>query len=203
MMNEFLAALLSIAAAYLIGAVPFGMLFTKAFSGADVRTVGSGNIGATNVLRAAGKKAAILTLLADALKGFAPAFVVHSVTADAAATALAGAAAVVGHNFPVYLRFKGGKGIATGFGVMLAISPLIGLSCLIIWLISALLWKYSSLAGLLAFAAYPVLLFLTSDPVERPYGVLSLFLFGLIYIRHRENIKRLLAGTEPKIGQKK
>jgi glycerol-3-phosphate acyltransferase PlsY len=201
-MNVYVYTPLSIAAAYLIGAIPFGLLFTRAFSGADVRTVGSGNIGATNVLRAAGKKAAVLTLLADALKGFAPVFIVHALTSDSTATALSGAAAVVGHNFPVYLNFKGGKGIAAGFGVMLAVAPLIGLLCLLVWLAASLLWKYSSLAGLLAFAAYPVLTFLFSNSFEQAYGALSLFFFALIYYRHRENIKRLLAGTEPKIGRK-
>jgi acyl phosphate:glycerol-3-phosphate acyltransferase len=201
-MNPCLYTPLSIVAAYLIGAVPFGLLFTRAFSGADVRTVGSGNIGATNVLRAAGKKAAVLTLLADALKGFAPVFVVQAIFNDSIAAALSGAAAVVGHNFPLYLKFKGGKGIATGFGVMLAVAPLIGLLCLIIWAASALVWRYSSLAGLLAFAGYPVMTFIIADPVERSYGALSVFLFILIYYRHRENIKRLLAGTEPKIGRK-
>lgn len=201
-MNACVYTILSIAAAYLVGSVPFGLLFTKAFSGIDIRTTGSGNIGATNVLRAAGKKAAALTLLADALKGFAPVFIVHALLNDSTATALSGAAAVVGHNFPLYLKFKGGKGIATGFGVMLAVAPLIGLLCLVIWIAAALLWKYSSLAGLLAFAGYPLMTFLLSDAFERSYGALSLFLFALIYYRHRENIARLLAGTEPKIGRK-
>jgi glycerol-3-phosphate acyltransferase PlsY len=194
--------ILPVLISYLIGAVPFGLLFTRLFSGTDVRSVGSGNIGATNVLRAAGKKAAVLTLLADALKGYLPVFIIHLMFGDDVTTALAAAAAILGHNFPVYLKFKGGKGVATSFGVVLAVSPWIGLICLSAWLIAAILWRYSSLSALIAFACYPLLTFLTSPPPARPYGVLSLFVFGMIYYRHRENIKRLLAGTESKIGKK-
>jgi len=187
---------------YLLGAVPFGLLFTRLFSNIDVRSVGSGNIGATNVLRASGKKAAILTLLADALKGFIPVLVVKTLLQDDVATALCGAAAILGHNFPVYLKFKGGKGVATGYGIMLAVAPWIGLVCLLVWLATALLFRYSSLSGLVSFACYPLLTFLTNSHLSQAYGLLSLFLFGLIYYRHRENIKRLLAGEEPKIGKK-
>jgi glycerol-3-phosphate acyltransferase PlsY len=194
--------ILSIIASYLIGAVPFGLLFTRLFSGIDVRNVGSGNIGATNVLRAAGKKAAALTLLADALKGYIPVFIIRMLFADDMTTALAAAAALLGHNFPVYLKFKGGKGVATSFGVVLAVSPWIGAVCLLAWLIAALLWRYSSLSALVAFACYPLLTMFAPSPPARPYGVLSLFVFGMIYYRHRENIKRLLAGTESKIGKK-
>jgi acyl phosphate:glycerol-3-phosphate acyltransferase len=203
MHDDLITLLVFTAASYLLGAVPFGLLITRIFSGTDVRNVGSGNIGATNVMRAAGKGAAVLTLLADALKGFAPVCLAQAITGNSLVTALCGAAAVLGHNFPLYLDFKGGKGIATGFGVMLAISPVIGAVCLCVWLVAALIWKYSSLAGLLSFAAYPILVFFTIDRFNRPVSVLSVFLFTLIYIRHRENIKRLLSGTESKIGQKK
>jgi glycerol-3-phosphate acyltransferase PlsY len=194
--------LLLIAASYLLGAVPFGLLFSNLFSGVDVRTVGSRNIGATNVLRSAGKTAAILTLLADMLKGVVPVVVARHFFAGEAITAFAGAAAIIGHNFPVYLGFRGGKGVATGFGVMLGVTPLIGLFCLLTWLGAAYLWKYSSLSALCAFAAYPALT-IALYPQSRPLGALSLFIAGLIYVRHRENIKRLLAGTEPKIGEKR
>ncbi len=199
---NFLLQILSIGASYLLGAIPFGLVFTRLFAGIDVRTIGSGNIGATNVLRASGKKAAVLTLLADALKGYLPVLLVHSFFHSDLTTVLAGAAAVLGHNFPVYLGFKGGKGVATSFGVVLAVAPLTGLACLLIWLFSAMIWRYSSLAALLAFAGYPVMTFAISSPPEQTYGTLSLFIFALIYIRHRENIKRLLSGTEPKIGKK-
>ncbi|HXY53788.1 MAG TPA: glycerol-3-phosphate 1-O-acyltransferase PlsY [Nitrospirota bacterium] len=186
---------------YLIGAVPFGLLFGKMFSNIDVRSVGSGNIGATNVLRAAGKKAAVLTLLADCLKGALPVLAVKFLFQDDTATGLSGAAAVLGHNYPIYLAFKGGKGVATSFGVVLAVTPLIGLTCLITWLIVALIWRYSSLAALIAFALFPVFTFIAYHG-SRPLGLLSLFVFGMIYYRHRENIRRLISGTEPKIGQK-
>jgi glycerol-3-phosphate acyltransferase PlsY len=186
---------------YLIGAVPFGLFFSKMFSNIDVRSVGSGNIGATNVLRAAGKKAAVLTLLADCLKGVLPVLVVKFMFQDDTITGLSGAAAVLGHNYPIYLAFKGGKGVATSFGVVLTVAPWIGLACLITWLIIALIWRYSSLSALIAFALFPVITFI-AYPGSRPLGLLSLFVFGMIYYRHRENIKRLLAGTEPKIGQK-
>jgi glycerol-3-phosphate acyltransferase PlsY len=171
------------------------------FSNIDVRSVGSGNIGATNVLRAAGKKAAVLTLLADCLKGLLPILVVKFMFQDDTISGLSGAAAVLGHNYPVYLAFKGGKGVATSFGVVLAVAPWIGLACLITWLIVALIWRYSSLSALIAFSLFPVFSFI-AYPGSRPLGLLSLFVFGMIYYRHRENIKRLLAGTEPKIGQK-
>jgi glycerol-3-phosphate acyltransferase PlsY len=199
-MDELLV-LLFLIGSYLLGAVPFGMVYARFLSGVDVRSVGSGNIGATNVLRAAGKSAAVLTLLSDGLKGAAPVLLANHVLAGDWPAVLCGAAAVLGHNFPVYLRFKGGKGVATSLGVVLGVSPLIGLACLVIWLASALLWKYSSLAALSAFAAYPLMTFgFLAD--RRPLGLLSVFLSGLIYLRHRENIKRLLAGSEPRIGRK-
>jgi glycerol-3-phosphate acyltransferase PlsY len=192
----------AIVLAYLIGAIPFGLLFTKVFSGVDVRSVGSGNIGATNVLRAAGKKAAVFTLLADCLKGLVPVLIVRLVLRDDALVVLTGIAAVLGHNFPVYLGFRGGKGVATSYGVILAATPLLGLICLLIWLGSALVWRYSSLSALISFLAYPFLVF-SQFPESKALGALALFLAGMIYFRHRENIKRLVAGTESKIGQKK
>lgn len=193
-----IAAVLS----YLIGAIPFGLLITRMIGGVDVRTVGSGNIGATNVLRASGKKAALATLLADCAKGLLPVLAASGLVQNAWAPATCGIAAVIGHNFPVFLSFRGGKGVATGFGVALALTPWFGLTILLIWLASAVLWKYSSLAALAAYAAYPAMVFsLRSE--ERPLQIVSLFLFSMIYYRHRENIKRLLAGDEPKIGQKK
>lgn len=192
---------LYILGSYLLGAVPFGLLFSRLLGRVDVRTVGSGNIGATNVLRAAGKKAAILTLLADALKGLLPVLgTAHFLPGEPAIAVGAGVAAVIGHNFPVYLAFKGGKGVATSFGVILAAAPWTGLVCLMAWLVSAVIWRYSSLAALIAFALYPIITFAAAGG-DRLQGVLSVFLFGMIYFRHRENIRRLLAGEEPKIGR--
>ena len=188
--------------AYLLGAVPFGLFIAKALAGIDVRTVGSGNIGATNVLRAAGARAAVLTLLADCLKGVIPVLLAGTFFPHTPVAVLAGMAAIVGHNYPVYLGFKGGKGVATSLGVVLAASPWLGLLCLATWLVAAIIWRYSSLSALAAFAVYPLATFATRSG-DAPQGALSLFVFGMIYYRHRENIKRLLAGTEPKIGQKK
>ncbi len=200
-MSHELVVILVVTLSYLLGAVPFGLLFSKLFSNIDVRTVGSGNIGATNVLRAAGKKAAAFTLFADCCKGLLPVLAVQFLFHDITLASLSGAAAVLGHNFPIYLRFKGGKGVATSYGVVLATAPWIGLTCLIAWLLAAAVWRYSSLSALLSFVLYPVLtIALYRD--SRPMGLLSLFIFGMIYYRHRENIKRLIAGTEPKIGQK-
>jgi glycerol-3-phosphate acyltransferase PlsY len=116
---------------------------------------------------------------------------------------LCGVAAILGHNFPVYLKFKGGKGVATSYGVVLAVAPWIGLFTLLVWVLSAVIWRYSSLSALISFACYPLMTFFISPPSERSYAALSLFVFGMIYFRHRENIKRLLIGTEPKIGEKR
>ncbi len=185
---------------YLIGAIPFGLLFTRWFSDIDVRTVGSGNIGATNVLRAAGKKAALLTLLADCLKGLLPVLAIRLLLNDEYTSLLSGAAALLGHTFPIYLGFKGGKGVATSFGVALALTPLAGLASLITWAVAAFIWRYSSLAALTAFTLYPLYTF-TLYPSQH-LRLLSLFLFAMIYAKHRENIKRLIAGTESKIGKK-
>lgn len=187
--------------AYLVGAIPFGLLFGKALGGVDVRAVGSGNIGATNVLRAAGKKAAILTLIADCLKGLFPVLLAATLFSAELITVLSGVAAILGHNFPIYLRFKGGKGVATSFGVVLAVAPGTGLVCLITWAATAVFWKYSSLSALIAFTLYPFVTIAVHGE-SKPQGFLSLFVFGMIYYRHRENIKRLIAGTESKIGQK-
>ncbi len=202
LMSHELITFFAILSAYLLGAVPFGLFFTKLFSGIDVRTIGSKNIGATNVLRAAGKKAAFLTLLADILKGYLPVIIVHLLFRNDVTTALAGVAAILGHNFPVYLRFRGGKGVATSFGTVLAVSPWIGLVCLLAWGTAAFIWRYSSLSALVAFACYPALTYLAATADSKPYEALSLFIFGMIYYRPREIIKRLLAGTEPKIGEK-
>ncbi len=199
-MSYELIIILAVTLSYLLGAVPFGLLFSRLFSNVDVRTVGSGNIGATNVLRAAGKKAAALTLVADCLKGLLPVLVVKFLFHDDALVSLSGAAAILGHNFPVYLGFKGGKGVATSYGVILAVAPLIGLACLAVWLLAAFVWRYSSLSALLSFAFYPAITFIMRTD-SKPLALLSLFIFGMAYLRHRENIKRLIAGTEPKIGR--
>lgn len=198
---ELLVDVLLVFSAYLLGAVPFGLLVTRLLSGVDVRSVGSGNIGATNVLRAAGKKAAVLTLIADCLKGAVPVLLARVLQAGEVLPVMTGMAAVLGHNFPVYLRFKGGKGVATSYGAILALTPWTGAACLALWLAAALLWRYSSLSALISFGAYPFLVF-AFFPGSRPLGVFAMFLAAMIYVRHRENIRRLLEGSETKIGAK-
>ena len=185
----------------LVGAIPFGLFFAKAVGGVDVRTVGSGNIGATNVLRAAGKKAALLTLLADCLKGLIPVLLASTLFPGELLSVLSGVAAILGHNYPIYLKFKGGKGVATSFGVVLAVAPGTGLICLLAWAAAAAIGKYSSLSALISFALYPLITF-TLHGDSKPQAFLSLFVFSMIYYRHRENIRRLISGTETKIGQK-
>jgi glycerol-3-phosphate acyltransferase PlsY len=141
-------------------------------------------------------------LFADCLKGLGPVLAVQFLFHNDSLTAVCGAAAILGHNFPVFLHFKGGKGVATSYGVILAIAPWIGLICLVLWLLAALVWRYSSLAALLSFACFPLLIIGVAE-LPRAFGLLSLFMFAMIYYRHRDNIRRLLAGTEPRIGSTK
>jgi glycerol-3-phosphate acyltransferase PlsY len=181
---------------YLCGSVPFGLVLTRAAGLGDIRTVGSGNIGATNVLRTGNKKIAALTLLCDALKGFVPVFAAASwITHEAALAAAAGA--VAGHLFPVWLRFKGGKGVATFIGVTFGFDWRIGLTFLALWLAIALLFRISSLSALLAAAASPLVAWvLGRGEFVVPLAILAI----VVWWRHSANIKRLMAGDEPKIS---
>ena len=181
---------------YLLGSIPFGLVFTRAAGLGDIRRVGSGNIGATNVLRAGGKALAAATLLADGGKGAAAVLLAGWAWGPAAA-AWAGLAAVLGHLFPVWLRFRGGKGVATGLGVLLAAAPLAGVVACAVWLAMAKLGRRSSLAGLAAFAAAPVAAWAVYGAGR---GWLALAVAALVFARHHANIRRLLAGTEPRIG---
>ena len=185
---------------YLIGTIPFGVLITR-FSGVgDVRNIGSGNIGATNVLRTGRKDLALLTLLGDGGKGLVAVLVARALWGPEAGV-LAGGAAFVGHLFPVWLGFKGGKGVATFFGVMLAAAWPVGVLAAVTWIAVAFLSKYSSAGALTATALSPIYALLLHQP--RSIVALALLLALLIYVRHHENIARLLAGTEPRIGSKK
>ena len=187
-------------AAYLLGAVPFGLLIARARAGVDLRQVGSGNIGATNVLRAVGKGAAALTLLLDMAKGALAVGIARALGASTVGVALAAVAAVLGHVFPVFLRFRGGKGVATTLGVVLGAMPVVGLLLLGVWLGVAVVARYSSLAALTAMAALPGLAWLLDGRV--PLVVASGALAVLAIARHHENISRLWRGTEGKIGQR-
>lgn len=180
---------------YLLGAVPFGLLLTRAAGLGDVRAIGSRTIGATNVLRTGRKGLAAATLILDAAKGCAAVAVGLHLGGVAGCTA-AGIAVVLGHMFPVWLRFRGGKGIATGFGVLLAAAPLAGLAAGVVWLAAAVLTRISS-AGSLAAAAAPLLAWAAVGPW---IALMVLALAVLIWWRHAPNIARLRAGTEPRIG---
>ena len=191
---------------YLLGSIPFGVVLTRAAGAGDVRNIGSGNIGATNVLRTGRKDLAIATLILDAGKGAIALLIARHLFGETAG-AIAGGAAFMGHLFPVWLGFKGGKGVATFFGLILAACWPLGLLAAATWLIVAFALRYSSLAALVAAALTPLyaLLPLPALGLPAPMSILSLVIFTavLIYIRHHENIARLLKGAEPKIGAKK
>ena len=185
---------------YLIGSLPFAVIVSKAFGLADPRSFGSGNPGATNVLRSGNKLAAALTLIGDAAKGWLAMVVVAKVDAGGTAVALAGLAAFIGHLFPVFLKFKGGKGVATAVGVLIGLDGWLALGAVLVWLATALITRYSSLAALVAAAVAPALAFWLHGTVVSTQMVLVMCL--LLVWRHKENIKRLLAGTESRIGNK-
>jgi glycerol-3-phosphate acyltransferase PlsY len=199
------AAMLTLALAviggYLLGSIPFGMIATRLGGAGDIRQVGSGNIGATNVLRTGRKHLAAITLLGDAGKGALAVLIARYVTHNDAIVALAGGAAFVGHLFPVWLKFRGGKGVATFFGVLLAAAWPVGLLAGATWIAVAALFRMSSLAALTAAALAPLYALATHQP--RPIVWLAVFMAVLIYIRHRENIARIAKGQEPRIGAKK
>ena len=194
---------------YLLGSIPFGLVATRLGGAGDIRQVGSGNIGATNVLRTGRRDLAAITLLGDALKGALAVELAGLLThGTAAAMALAGGAAFLGHLFPVWLKFRGGKGVATFYGVLLFIAWPVGALAALTWLAMAALFRISSLAALTAAALAPLFAFATDglgapNHEKYPIIVLTLFMAVLIYIRHHENIGRLLKGQEPRIGAKK
>ena len=184
--------------AYLLGSIPFGVLITRAMGLGDLRSIGSGNIGATNVLRTGNKGAAAATLLLDGLKG-AVAVLLARQFAGPEAALVAGGMAMLGHCFPVWLGFRGGKGVATFLGVLLALAPLVGLISCATWLLAAKITKISSLSALVAAVLAPFWLAFLGPP----HSVwLGLALAALVLARHHANIRRLLAGTEPRIGRK-
>jgi glycerol-3-phosphate acyltransferase PlsY len=185
-------------AAYLLGAVPFGIVIARLFGLGDLRKIGSGNIGATNVLRTGNKTAAALTLVLDAGKAGIAVLIARALLAEDAAQ-LAGFAAFLGHCFPVYLGFRGGKGVATFLGTLLALWWPLGLAACAVWLAIAKLFKISSLSALVAAVMAPGLAWGFGHP---DLVILSLLLGILVFFRHKENIIRLLNGTEPKIGAK-
>ncbi len=198
-------------AAYLLGSIPTGYLLVRLFRHQDIRSVGSGNIGATNVLRTGGKRLGAATFLLDMLKGcvavwlgcfiahhLAPALTYHD------AQALAALCAVLGHMFPVWLRFRGGKGVATGFGVFLVAAPLAALSAIAVFAVILALTRYVSLASVLGSASFPVFAWLLADSYRSPFFfAVQIAVALLIILKHHQNIRRLLAGAESRLGATK
>ncbi|MEO9576426.1 MAG: glycerol-3-phosphate 1-O-acyltransferase PlsY [Tateyamaria sp.] len=184
---------------YVLGSIPFGMVLARIMGLGNLREIGSGNIGATNVLRTGNKLAAALTLLLDAAKGAAALLLARYATGAEDAAQLAGLAAMIGHCYPVWLKFQGGKGVATFLGLLLALAWPVGVGACIAWLIGAGLFRISSMGALVAAAASTFLMMFLGLPEGLLLGVI---LTLLIFWRHRANIARIKAGTEPKIGQK-
>jgi glycerol-3-phosphate acyltransferase PlsY len=203
----YLAAFLAFG--YALGSIPFGLLLTRFAGLGDIRAIGSGNIGATNVLRTGRKGLAALTLLLDGAKGTV-AVILASQFGGPDAALMAGHGAVLGHLFPAWLGFRGGKGVATGLGVLLGLDWRIGLCACLVWLAMAAIFRRSSLSSLTAFAAAPILaLYLPllwapgGEAIgDRQLAVFAAIIAALIWFKHHENIKRLLSGTEPRIGKK-
>jgi len=192
--------LVALVVGYLFGSIPFGIILTKLAGGPDLRSIGSGNIGATNVLRTGNKTLAAATLVGDMLKGTAAVLVGAHLIGGPQAALVAGIGAFLGHLFPVWLRFRGGKGVATYIGVLIGVKASIALVFAAIWLSLAYLFRYSSLSALVASLLTPLLLWFWAGMHQAAVvmGVLTV----LLWITHRENIARLLVGSEGKIGQK-
>ena len=196
-----LIPVLWIVGAYLLGSISFGILVSKAFGLPDPRTVGSGNPGATNVLRSGKKSAALLTLLGDALKGWLPVWAALQTDMLMWVVAAAGIAVFLGHLYPIFFKFKGGKGVATAAGVIFAISPMVGLFALTVWAVIFAISKYASLASIGAAISAPVASYFFLRPYK-DYVLMVLVCCALLVWRHRTNIKKLLNGTESGFGKK-
>ncbi|BEU97097.1 glycerol-3-phosphate 1-O-acyltransferase PlsY [Acidovorax sp. DW039] len=202
--------LIATVVAYLLGSLSFAVIVTRVMGLSDPRTYGSKNPGATNVLRSGSKAAAIVTLLLDALKGWLPVVLVRwfgkPYGLEEGTVALVGLAAFLGHLWPVFFRFQGGKGVATALGVLLGVSGWLGLITAVTWLLVAVFFRYSSLASLVAAALAPVFYLLADGPLwyaEQSIAVSIAVMALLLWWRHRENIQRLLEGKESKLGQSK
>jgi glycerol-3-phosphate acyltransferase PlsY len=194
-----MSAVLLVLCGYVLGAIPTGLLVGRAF-GVDVRKVGSGNIGMANVLRAAGKWAAALTMIGDMLKGLIPVVIARNITDNPWVLAAVALAAVVGHCWPIFLRFRGGKGVATGAGTSIGLAPLVGLSLFVFWWIVVLLSRYTSLGAIAVMVVSPFAFWLSGQPL--PYVLYAVIGGALVLWRHRENVRALMKGTERKMGER-
>ena len=202
--NLAIAIVASLVGGYLLGSVPFGVIATRLGGVGDIRQVGSGNIGATNVLRTGRRDLALITLIGDAAKGAAAVLLARLLFGPDVrehAAAVAGGAAFLGHLFPVWLKFRGGKGMATFLGVLIALAWPAGLLACATWAAMAYLFRFSSLAALAAAALAPLYIFLLGQTPESKIWVTT-FMAVLLFVRHHENIRRLLTGREPRIGAK-
>ncbi|MEO6545013.1 MAG: glycerol-3-phosphate 1-O-acyltransferase PlsY [Nitrospiraceae bacterium] len=200
MNDDLLWALMAIVG-YLLGAIPFGVVVSKAMGLPDPRTVGSKNVGFTNVLRVSGKKAGLLTLLGDMGKGWVMGWAAMHWLTDERFIMLIALSTILGHLFSPFLNFKGGKGVATALGAVLGLSPSIGLLLLLIWVGAVAIWRYSSGGALAAFGCFPVVAIVNEQRQE--FFVFALIVSGLIWVKHKDNVLRLWKGTESKIGQTK
>ncbi|MAZ76203.1 MAG: acyl-phosphate glycerol 3-phosphate acyltransferase [Micavibrio sp.] len=185
---------------YLLGSIPFGLVLCKIFGYGDIRKIGSGNIGATNVLRTGNKFLAFITLLLDSGKGVI-AVLITLAFFDFNAAMFAGFGALLGHLYPVWLKFKGGKGVATTLGTLIALTPLVGVAACVAWLAMAFIFRISSLSALIAVGLSPLMAYFLQDNQNLPYVYAAIA--ALVWFKHSENIQRIIKGTEPKIGQKK
>lgn len=193
---------LGCAAAYLLGSIPFGILFSKWLAGIDPRRAGSRNIGFTNVLRTAGRVPGLLTLLGDLGKGYLSVRFAQEAAWDAAWIWLTGLAAVTGHIYSIFLRFDGGKGVATGLGVLYGINPLLGWVMIFVWGVTVAIWRYSSLGAMVSFGLLPLWVALIRSIASPPAIGISTAMSLLILLKHISNYKRLRAGDEPRIGER-
>lgn len=200
-MDESLLWILMPVAGYLVGGIPFGVVVSQAFGLPDPRTVGSKNVGFTNVLRVSGKKAGMFTLLGDMGKGWIMGWAAMQLMTDERFIMLAALAPILGHMFSPFLDLKGGKGVATALGSVLGLSPSMGTLLLLIWLGTVAIWRYSSAGALAAFGTFPVVAIVNEQRQE--FLVFAVIVSALIWFKHKENIVRLWKGTESKIGERK
>ena len=188
--------------AYLLGSIPCGLILSRVFAQVDVRKHGSHNIGATNVYRTLGKKLGVLTLLGDVFKGFLPGYLVCKLTGADLWIALAALASVLGHLYPIYLKFSGGKGVATGLGVFLVLAPKLLVFSLGVFILTLLIFRYVSLSSISAAISLPLLMGVSLQPYPKPFLIIAAIISLLIVFRHKENIRRMLKGEENKIKGK-